>query len=85
MVYAPYGRTGVYMVQDALGSLAPVTDTPEARLDIARRIMRTLPATAWLRQNGNFGDHLSGEMLVCTTCCSTRVTVPIPSRLSWRC
>ena len=60
MVYAPYGRTGVYMVQDALGSLAPVTDTPEARLDMARRIMRTLPATAWLRQNGNFGDHLSG-------------------------
>ena len=60
MVYAPYGRTGVYMVQDALGSLAPVTDTPEIRLDMARRIMRTLPATAWLRQNGNFGDHLSG-------------------------
>lgn len=60
MVYAPYGRTGVYMVQDALGSLAPITDTPEARLDMARRIMRTLPATAWLRQNGNFGDHLSG-------------------------
>ena len=60
MVYAPYGRTGVYMVQDALGSLAPVTDAPEARLDMARRIMRTLPATAWLRQNGNFGDHLSG-------------------------
>ncbi|MFT8367307.1 MAG: class I SAM-dependent methyltransferase [Acetobacter papayae] len=60
MVYAPYGRTGVYMVQDALGSLAPVTDTPETRLDMARRIMRTLPATAWLRQNGNFGDHLSG-------------------------
>jgi hypothetical protein len=48
------------MVQDALGSLAPVTDAPEARLDMARRIMRTLPATAWLRQNGNFGDHLSG-------------------------
>ncbi|GAB3593339.1 class I SAM-dependent methyltransferase [Acetobacter peroxydans] len=60
MVYAPYGRTGVYMVQDALGSLAPVTDAPETRLDMARRIMRTLPATAWLRQNGNFGDHLSG-------------------------
>ncbi|MBO1327452.1 class I SAM-dependent methyltransferase [Acetobacter suratthaniensis] len=60
MVYAPYGRTGVYMVQDALGSLAPITDAPEARLDMARRIMRTLPATAWLRQNGNFGDHLSG-------------------------
>ncbi|MFT9066563.1 MAG: class I SAM-dependent methyltransferase [Acetobacter syzygii] len=60
MVYAPYGRTGVYMLQDALEKLAPITQSPEARLDTARRIMRTLPATAWLRQNGNFGDHLSG-------------------------
>ncbi|MGX7345696.1 class I SAM-dependent methyltransferase [Acetobacter pasteurianus] len=60
MVYAPYGRTGVYMVQDALEKIAPHSETPQARLDMARRVMRTLPATAWLRQNGNFGDHLSG-------------------------
>lgn len=60
MVYAPYGRTGVYMLQDALEKLAPLTQSPQERLDVARRIMRTLPATAWLRQNGNFGDHLSG-------------------------
>ena len=60
MVYAPYGRTGVYMLQDALQSLAPLTCSPQERLDMARRVMRTLPATAWLRQNGNFGDHLSG-------------------------
>ena len=60
MVYAPYGRTGVYMLQDALAELAPLTHTPQERLDVARRVMRNLPATAWLRQNGNFGDHLSG-------------------------
>ncbi|MDG6094090.1 class I SAM-dependent methyltransferase [Acetobacter sp. AN02] len=60
MVYAPYGRTGVYMLQDALSSLAPHDQTPADRLDIARRVMRNLPATAWLRANGNFGDHLSG-------------------------
>lgn len=60
MVYAPYGRTGVYMLQDALERLAPVTDAPKQRLDVARRVMRHLPATAWLRQNGNFGDHLTG-------------------------
>lgn len=60
MVYAPYGRTGVYMLQDALQSLAPLTWSPQERFDMARRVMRTLPATAWLRQNGNFGDHLSG-------------------------
>lgn len=60
MVYAPYGRTGVYMVQGALEKLAPLDAPPNARLDYAKRVMRTLPATAWLRQNGNFGDHLSG-------------------------
>ncbi|MCP9318380.1 class I SAM-dependent methyltransferase [Acetobacter persici] len=60
MVYAPYGRTGVYMLQDALGELAPYEEAPATRLDMARRVMRHLPATAWLRQNGNFGDHLSG-------------------------
>lgn len=60
MVYAPYGRTGVYMLQDALENLTPFTEAPSVRLDVAKRIMRTLPATAWLRQNGNFGDHLSG-------------------------
>lgn len=60
MVYAPYGRTGVYMVQDALAKLAPLNQAPATRLDYAKRVMRTLPATAWLRQNGNFGDHLSG-------------------------
>lgn len=60
MVYAPYGRTGVYMVQEALEQLVPHTEAPAARLDTAKRVMRSLPATAWLRQNGNFGDHLSG-------------------------
>ncbi|AQS84104.1 MAG: class I SAM-dependent methyltransferase [Acetobacter aceti] len=60
MVYAPYGRTGVYMLQEALEHLTPFSEQPSTRLDIARRVMRTLPATAWLRQNGNFGDHLTG-------------------------
>ncbi|QHC36910.1 bifunctional 2-polyprenyl-6-hydroxyphenol methylase/3-demethylubiquinol 3-O-methyltransferase UbiG [Komagataeibacter xylinus] len=60
MVYAPYGRTGVYMLQDALERLAPVEEAPKGRLDVARRVMRHLPATAWLRQNTNFGDHLTG-------------------------
>ena len=60
MVYAPHGRTGVYMLQDALALLAPAAEPPAARLDVARRVMRHLPATAWLRANVNFGDHLSG-------------------------
>lgn len=60
MVYAPYGRTGVYMLQDALARLAPLEEAPARRLDVARRVMRHLPTTAWLRHNTNFGDHLTG-------------------------
>ena len=60
MVYAPHGRTGVYMLQDALAVLAPAEDAPAGRLDAARRVMRHLPETAWLRANRYFGDHIEG-------------------------
>src|SRR5277367_6574476 len=60
MVYAPHGRTGVYMVQDALRLLAPAEEAPVARLDVARRVMRHLPETAWLRQNRFLDDHVNG-------------------------
>src|SRR4051794_3987443 len=60
MVYAPHGRTGVYMLQDALRLLAPEHDPPPARLDVARRVMKHLPDTAWPRANRYFGDHVDG-------------------------
>jgi SAM-dependent methyltransferase len=60
MVYAPHGRTGVYMVQDALRRLARLEQSPTERLDIARRVMRHLPENAWLRRNPHFTDHISG-------------------------
>jgi len=60
MVYAPHGRTGVYMVQDALRLLAPLEDAPQHRLDVARRVMRHLPETQWLRHNHYFDDHVNG-------------------------
>jgi len=60
MVYAPHGRTGVYMVQDALRLLAPQDEPPPARLDMARRVLKHLPETAWLRRNTYFGDHVTG-------------------------
>ena len=60
MLYAPHGRTGVYMLQDALHLLAPLTDPPQARLETAKRVMRHLPQSAWLRFNRNFSDHLTG-------------------------
>jgi SAM-dependent methyltransferase len=60
MVYAPHGRTGVYMVQEALALLAPADLAPPARLDTARRVMRHLPESNWLRANRNFSDHITG-------------------------
>ncbi len=60
MVYAPHGRTGVYMLQEALRMLAPSTEAPAARLDVAKRVMRHLPETAWLRQNRFLDDHVNG-------------------------
>ncbi len=60
MVYAPHGRTGVYELQDALRLLAPEAQPPAARLDTARRVMRHLPDSAWLRRNTLFADHLTG-------------------------
>jgi hypothetical protein len=60
MVYAPHGRTGVYMIQDALRLLAPPVRPVPERLDAARRVLRHLPQTAWLRQNRSVTDHLAG-------------------------
>jgi len=60
MLYAPYGRTGVYMLQDALRRLAPPEEPPAARLEVAKRVMRHLPESAWLRRNPYFGDHIEG-------------------------
>ncbi len=60
MVYAPYGRTGVYMVQDALRLLAPEAEPLADRLDAARRVLRHLPQSAWLRFNRGFADHITG-------------------------
>ncbi len=60
MVYAPHGRTGVYMVQDALALLAPPDLPPAVRLDAAKRVMRHLPESNWLRLNHYFADHLTG-------------------------
>lgn len=60
MVYAPHGRTGVYMLQDALRLLAPEGEPPAARVEAARRLWKHLPETAWLRRNPWITDHLDG-------------------------
>ncbi len=60
MLYAPHGRTGVYMLQDALRLLAPAGRPVRERLDLARRTLKHLPEGAWLRQNRSVTDHLAG-------------------------
>jgi SAM-dependent methyltransferase len=60
MVYAPHGRTGVYMLQDALRLLAPAEEDPPARVEVAKRVWKALPETAWLRKNPWIDDHLRG-------------------------
>jgi len=60
MVYAPHGRTGVYMAQDALRLLAPADEAMPVRLDVARRVLKHLPESAWLRRNTLIADHVTG-------------------------
>ncbi|MES2710330.1 MAG: methyltransferase, partial [Pseudomonadota bacterium] len=60
MVYAPHGRTGVYMLQDALRTLAPASEAPAFRVEIAKRLWKHAPETAWLRKNPWITDHTEG-------------------------
>jgi 2-polyprenyl-3-methyl-5-hydroxy-6-metoxy-1,4-benzoquinol methylase len=56
MLYAPFGRTGVYQAQAMLRMLG--ADAPaDVRLDLARRLLDGLPATNWLKRNPFVGDH----------------------------
>ncbi|MCE0505175.1 class I SAM-dependent methyltransferase [Roseivivax sp. GX 12232] len=56
MVYAPYGRSGVYPLQEAFGALFEGLP-PEARLERARQIVAALPEGHPFRANRNLVDH----------------------------
>ena len=56
MVYAPYGRTGVYPLQEALNTLT-AGDAPEAQVAMAKDVLKALPPTNWFPKNGFVGDH----------------------------
>ncbi|MEM6728590.1 MAG: class I SAM-dependent methyltransferase [Pseudomonadota bacterium] len=56
MVYAPYGRSGVYPVQEAFRALMPSLP-PEERLKRAKKILTSLPANHPFRRNAMVGDH----------------------------
>ncbi|MDJ0981720.1 MAG: class I SAM-dependent methyltransferase [Kiloniellales bacterium] len=60
MVYAPYGRNGVYPLQDMLRELAG--DLPLAeRVALAKRLIAGLPETNAFRRNPFLGDHRRGD------------------------
>ena len=60
MVYAPYGRSGVYPLQEAFGALLQGMTPPE-RLAAARRLVAGLPEGHPFRCNPSLGDHLASD------------------------
>lgn len=60
MVYAPYGRTGVYPMQAAFARLL-ADDTPEEKVRLARSVLEALPETNWFRRNDLVGDHRGSD------------------------
>jgi SAM-dependent methyltransferase len=60
MLYAPYGRSGVYPAQAMLRTLAAGLPSAE-RIALARRLLHALPPTNWLKLNPFIGDHHRSE------------------------
>lgn len=60
MVYAPYGRSGVYPLQEAFAALLGDLP-PEARLRAARRIFERVPEGHPFKCNPNLNDHRNGD------------------------
>jgi len=60
MLYAPYGRSGVYETQALLRSLGGDRDLPQ-RIALARRLLTQLPATNRLKNNRLLADHKQSD------------------------
>ncbi|MEM8851611.1 MAG: methyltransferase [Pseudomonadota bacterium] len=60
MVYAPYGRSGVYPLQDAFGALLDGL-SPEARVARAREILARVPDGHPFKRNTRVVDHETGD------------------------
>lgn len=60
MVYAPYGRSGVYPVQDAFRTLTRGR-APEARLAVAKSVFANLPEGHPFKRNPHLVDHKASD------------------------
>ncbi|MEL7256382.1 MAG: methyltransferase [Pseudomonadota bacterium] len=60
MVYAPYGRSGVYPLQEAFGALF-ADMSPKDRIKAARKVYDRLPKGHPFKSNPNVNDHNAGD------------------------
>ncbi len=60
MVYAPYGRTGVYPLQDAFNRLYGHLPA-KSQLKHAKKTFAAIPKTHPLHRNPHIGDHRQGD------------------------
>ena len=60
MVYAPYGRTGVYPLQAALAALTEGL-APADKLAVARQVLAGLPPSNWFLRNDLLRDHRDSD------------------------
>lgn len=60
MVYAPYGRTGIYPLQDALRDLTAGLEL-DKKVALAKKLIAGLPPTNWFVRNGALGDHRNSD------------------------
>jgi SAM-dependent methyltransferase len=61
LLYAQYGRTGVYQMQSLLRILCADAATEESKLDLARATLAAVPATNWfIRGEDLHQDHKVG-------------------------
>ncbi|WP_298262138.1 class I SAM-dependent methyltransferase [uncultured Litoreibacter sp.] len=60
MVYAPYGRTGVYPLQEAFGALTKGLP-PEDQLKMAKSVFAALPDNHPFKRNPHLVDHKQSD------------------------
>ena len=60
MVYAPYGRSGVYPLQEAFGVLSTGM-TAKERLDFGKSVFQKIPQNHEFKRNTLVGDHEDGD------------------------
>jgi len=59
MLYGRLGRRGVYDLQAVLRAVTEASADHAARIELARRLIGTLPATNWFARNPFLGDHVT--------------------------